>query len=97
VKRRHFQIKLLIQLQRVSWRLVLVCFLLATVLYALQLPIASSIAFWSVIALLAVILTTILFLAEQFHTARLYRYWLLSYALIFILLSTILLKVYFTP
>ena len=96
MKEQHFNIKSLIRLQRVSWYLIFGCFLLATVLYLLELPIAGRVAFGGLIALLAIILIKIFLLAEQFRAARLYRFWLLSYTLLFILLSTILLKVYFS-
>jgi hypothetical protein len=94
VKEPFFQIKFLIRLQRVSWYLIFGCFLLATFLYLLQLSIAESVAFWGLIALLTMTLVKIFLLAEQFRAARLYRFWLLSYTLLLILLSTVLLKVY---
>lgn len=96
MKEPFFQIKSLIRLQRVSWYLIFGCFLLATVLYLLELPIAGRVAFWGLIALLVMTLIKIFLLAEQFRAARLYRFWLLSYTLLFILLSTVLLKVYFS-
>lgn len=97
MKEQYFRIKSLIRLQRVSWYLIFGCFLLATVLYLLELPIAGRVAFWGLVALLAMILIKIFLLAEQFRAARLYRFWLLSYTLLFILLSTVLVKVYFSP
>ena len=96
MKDQHFRIKPLIRLQRVSWYLIFGCFLLATVLYLLELPIAGRVAFGGLVALLAMTLIKIFLLAEQFRAARLYRFWLLSYALLFVLLSTVLLKVYFS-
>lgn len=95
MKEQYFRIKVLIRLQRASWYLFLGCFLLGTILYVLELPIASNVAFWGVVVILAMTLVKIFILAEQFRMARLYRFWLLSYALLFILLSTLLLKVYF--
>ena len=94
MKEQYFQIKVLIRLQRVSWYLFLGCFLLGTVLYVLELPVAGSVAFWGITVVLVMTLVKVFILAEQFRAARLYRFCLLGYTLLFILLSTVLLKVY---
>ncbi len=95
MKERSFQSKHLIRLQVVSWYLFLGCFVVATVLYALKHPLGDTIAFGGVIIVLIMTIVKILVLAEQFRLARLYRFWLLSYMLLIILLLTILLKRYF--
>ncbi len=97
MKEPFFKTRYLIRLQSVSWYLIVGCFLLATILYLQHLAVAGRIAFWGLVALLALTLIKVFILAEQFRAARLYRFWLLAYALFFILLSTALLRVYSCP
>ena len=92
MKERYFHSKILIQLQTISWYLFLGCFLLASVLYLLELPMAGKVAVWGVMVILAMTIIKIIILAEQFRVARLYRFWMLSYILLFILASTVLLR-----
>ncbi len=95
MKEQYFQIKVLVRLQKVGWIFILAWFAVGTVLYVLELSVARQVAFWGVIALLVMTLLKVFIIAEQFRMARLYRFCLWSYALFFILLSTILLKAFF--
>jgi len=94
VKEQYFRIESLRRLQRFAWFLFLALFLSAAVLSLWGLAAAEQMAFWGVIVILTLTIVKILFLAEQFRAARLYRCSLLSYLLVFILLSILLLKVY---
>jgi len=55
----------------------------------------ERIAMWGIMLIFAVVGVKIVLLAELFRRARLYRFWLLCYMLLVILLSTIVLKTYF--
>jgi hypothetical protein len=94
VKERYFRIKVLTRLQSIAWYVFLSLFLSATALFFFESPAANRVAYWGLVVILGFTLAKIIILGEQFRAARLYRFWLLSYLLVVILLSTALLKVY---
>jgi hypothetical protein len=85
------------RLQRLSWFLFLVLFLSAAVLSAWGYDAAERVAFWGVVVILTLTVAKLLLLAEQFRTARLYRCSLLSYLLVFILISLLMMRMYVIP
>jgi hypothetical protein len=95
VKERYFRIKGLTRLQSIAWYVFLGLFLTATVLFIFESPAANRVAYWGLVVILGLTLVKIIILSEQFRTARLYRFWLLSYLLVVLILSTALLKAYF--
>ncbi|MFQ6008676.1 MAG: hypothetical protein ACE5K8_06960 [Candidatus Zixiibacteriota bacterium] len=94
MKERYFRIKGLMRLQSIAWYAFLGFFLSATALFFFESPAADHIANWGIVVIFGLTLTKIIILSEQFRAARLYRFWLLSYLLVVIVLSTVLLKMY---
>ena len=96
MKERYFHASLLAAIQTVAWYVFLAYFTIVTVLYMLRIPLANHLAAWGIILILIGTSIEIVVMAEQFRLARFYRYWLLCYTLILVLLGTVWLKVYFT-
>lgn len=92
MRERYFQVSTLVRLQALSWYLFGLWFGAATIMFCVELPLAADLAFWGVITVLAVVAVIVVLIAELFRRSRLYRYWLLSYMLLVILLSTVILK-----
>lgn len=82
----------LILVQRVSWYLAFGLFALVTVLFFIKSSYAVITAKASVIMILFLTLLKILVMAQKFHMIKLTRLVVLSYILIVILLSTVLIK-----
>lgn len=94
MKERYFHTVVITHLQHWAWYLLLVWFGLATVLFRHAHVASETISRWGVVAILAVVGLEVVLIAELFRKARLYRYWLLGYTLLVILLFTIVLKTY---
>ena len=90
----YFHINVVLRIQSWAWYVFLFLFGGATVLYVLHIPIASQLVYVAVILIMVVALVVALVMAEQFRRAKLYRYGLLGYVMIFISLCTLLLKWY---
>lgn len=93
---RYFRNDIVVRLQRLFWRLVFFVFAVATGLYAVAPDIAEIVTLGGVIATLLIVAILTITIAELFRKANLYRFWLLSYMLLLILLSIIVLETYFT-
>jgi len=96
VKENGFSIRPLIVLHGVLWYLFLCWFLLVTVLCLTGERVAGELAYWGIILILAGTAARLFLTAELFRRSALYRYWLLSYMVLLILLSTIILKLWGT-
>ncbi|MBU2534460.1 MAG: hypothetical protein KKB37_17100 [Alphaproteobacteria bacterium] len=94
MRERYFQTTVITRLQRWSWYLLAIWFGIASLLSFVSHPQAGIVARWGVVAILAVIGLKVVIIAELFRAARLYRYWLLGYMLLVILLFTVILKTY---
>ncbi len=88
----YFRIKIVLFVQRLSWLGIVAVFTVASVLYALGISTADLVAAGGMAFLLLMVAAKIVLFAEQFRRARLYRFWLLSYLLIVMLLLTYLIK-----
>ena len=93
----YFRVRILERLQRITWYVILGCFLPAVVLEVKGISLAHEIALLGLLLLLLASLLKIFIIAEQFRSAKLYRISLLGYTLLFILLSTVFIKVFITP
>ncbi len=82
----------LIVLQRALRYLFFIWFLIVTALSLTGNTVATELAFWGIIIVLVGTITRLLLTAELFRRSALYRHWLLSYILLVILLSTVILK-----
>ncbi len=90
----YFHTPVITLLQRWAWYLLTLWFGVASILYGYSHPLAGAVARWGVVAMLAVIVLKVILIAELFRRARIYRYWLLGYMLLAILLFTVVLKTY---
>jgi len=82
----------LIKLQSWAWYLFFACFLVAGGLSFLGTEIAERVTFWTIIVLLLVTIAKLVIIGEQFRRSGLSHMCGLSYFLVLVLLSTILLK-----
>lgn len=92
MKEKYFNILTILKIQRFSWYFALGYFAVVSVMYfanSAQVVVFSRLG---VIYLLAMTILKLFVLAEQFRSVRLYRFWLLSYALVLILISTVFLR-----
>ncbi|MDH4157660.1 MAG: hypothetical protein OEW00_10345 [candidate division Zixibacteria bacterium] len=87
-----YQISRLIGLQRTAWYFFFAYFVVAAGLWVLGADIAGRVTFWGVVLVLAVTLSELVIIAEQFRVAEMRRFQILSYVLALLLLSTIVLK-----
>lgn len=92
MRERYFHVSTLVRLQAVSWYLFALWFGAVTIMFCAEWPAAADLAFWGVVMILAVVAVIVVLIAELFRRSRLYRYWLLAYMLLVILLSTVVLK-----
>ena len=90
----YFHVNALLKLQSWAWYLFFFLFGGATVLYALDIPVASRLIDIAVILIMVMALIVAFVMAEQFRRAKLYRYGLLGYVMIFISLCTLLIGWY---
>jgi NADH:ubiquinone oxidoreductase subunit 6 (subunit J) len=95
MKERYFRSKYITRLQQTAWYLFLFCFAVATAFYFLGYPQAEIISYWGIVLILLITSIVIVTIGEQFRKTNLFRFWLLCYMLIVILLSVIIAKVYF--
>ncbi len=96
MKERYFRSKYITRLQQASWYLFLLCFALATLLYFFENKTAELVSYWGIVLILLSTTIVIATIGEQFRKTRLFRFWLLCYMLIVILLAVIIAKVYFS-
>jgi hypothetical protein len=82
----------LVLLQRIAWYFFFVYFLFVVVLVAAGAHAAEQLAFWGVVLLLVTTVLQLVFLAEQFRLAGRPRFRALSYLLVLLLFSVVLLK-----
>lgn len=82
----------LVKLQQISWYLIIIIFSIVAVLYFMNFSIAEKLGEFGVILLLALTLIKLLFMAHTFRSVKQPRLSMFSYFLLFLLLSTILIR-----
>ena len=82
----------LIKYQQLFWYLAIIVFGFITFLYFINSSIAPVLAYAGIILVLVTTLFKLVIMAEKFRTVKRYRLSILSYFLIILLLSTILLR-----
>jgi len=92
MKENYFDTTPLIKWQRWSWYIFSAYFALVTVLFVAGSGIAETLTVWGIVGILVSTLLKIFLFVKQFQKARLFRFSLLSYLLVVILLSTVILK-----
>ena len=92
MKEKYFDTTHLIRWQRWSWYIFSAYFAAVTVLYVAGSGLAETLTFWGIAGILGSTLLKISLFVWQFQKAKLYRFSLLSYLLVVILLSTVILK-----
>ena len=95
MKESYFHTEIVTRWHRWSWYVLTLWFGAAMVVRLLAPTWDERIATWGIMLIFAVVGVKIVLLAELFRRAKLYRFWLLCYMLLVILLSTVLLKTYF--
>lgn len=88
----NYNDKKLISLQTVSWYLALILFGAVTVMHLMKIRFAVELAQISVVIMLILTLSKIFILIIKFKAVKLQRLVYLSYILLVILLSTVLIK-----
>ena len=88
----YFDTTSLIRWQRWSWYIFSAYFALVTVLYVAGSAMAEMLTVWGIVGILVSTMLKIFLFVTQFQKAGLYRFSLLSYLLVVILLSTVILK-----
>lgn len=91
-----FNTGLLIRLQRLARNLFLVYFAAVILASYLGLGLSSQMAVWGIVLILVATVAKLLVMAEQFRMIGIVRIWMLGYALLVVLLSTVILE-YFLP
>lgn len=91
-----FNTGLLIRLQRLARNLFLVYFAAVILASYLGLGLSSQMAVWGIVLILVATVAKLLVMAEQFRKIGIVRIWMLGYALLLVLLSTVILE-YFLP
>lgn len=91
-----FNTGLLIRLQRLARNLFLVYFAAVILASYLGLGLSSQMAVWGIVLILVATVAKLLVMAEQFRMIGIVRIWMLGYALLLVLLSTVILE-YFLP
>jgi hypothetical protein len=94
MRERYVRARLLVRYQQRAWYLLTFWFGAVSVLHFLDLGAARVTALIGLIGVLATVGGAIVIVGELFRRARLYRFWLLTWLLIIILLSTVILKTY---
>ncbi|NOY87809.1 MAG: hypothetical protein GXO93_00260 [FCB group bacterium] len=89
---KQFKIEFITRIQKIFWYVAFVYFALLGIMYYFNFSHTHLLAQAGVYFILAATIIKLFVIAEQFHSARLYRFWFLSYLLMFILFSTVLLK-----
>lgn len=89
---KYFNIKTIIMIQSYSWYLTLIYFTVVSVMYFLGMEHTDVYARIGVIFILAVTMIKLFVLGEHFRANHLYRYWLLSYVLVIILICTAMIR-----
>ncbi len=84
--------KKLIKFQQYIWYMVVVLFAAVTMLYFLKNPIAPTLALYGIVFILTATLMKLIILAEKFRAAKLKRLVVMTYLLLALLISTIILK-----
>lgn len=89
---RSYHLSWLIRLQTICWYLFFVTFGCLTVLHFVWPSVARQLDPWmlSIIGLAAI--ARLLLVAELFRLIKQYRYWILGYILILLLISTVFVK-----
>ncbi|MEA1981436.1 MAG: hypothetical protein U9N54_10740 [candidate division Zixibacteria bacterium] len=87
-----FDNNLLIKFQRWFWRITFIYFLINTLILTFNSTLAGEITFWGIILLLLGTLIKLIIFIINFQKIKQYRFSILSYLLIFILASTVILK-----
>lgn len=83
-----FNSKPILLLQSIAWYLLGGWFAVTVTFLAIGNQVAPTLSFIGLLIILATIVTRIIVMAEQFRRARLYRFALLSYLLLLILIIT---------
>ncbi|HOD66186.1 MAG TPA: hypothetical protein PLR32_00210 [candidate division Zixibacteria bacterium] len=96
MREHYFRTDIVVRLQRWFWWTIVLLFGAATALWAVDAGRARWVTTWGINVVFLIVAFIIVLMAELFRRARLYRYALLSYLLLVILLSTIALKLYVT-
>jgi len=91
----YFKLKYVTLLQQSAWYIFLFGFAAATALLFLENSLADTVIYWGIVFVLLSTSLVIIVIGEQFRKTRLFRFWLLCYMLIVILLAVIVAKVYF--
>ena len=91
-----FNLRLLVKVQRYSWRGLFLMLTSAMVLAMVGNPFAERLAWIGVLLALTATVAKVVILAEQFRRSRLYRHWLLAYTLLIILGSIVLIRLLFS-
>jgi len=84
--------KKLIAIQQYSWYLAVILFAVVTLLYFLKSPFAQTLALAGVVFILTATLLKLIVMAEKFRAAKLNRLVVMSYILLALLISTIVLR-----
>lgn len=87
-----FNTDLLIRLQRLARNLFLVYFAAVSLAWYLGLELKSQMADWGIILILFATIIKLLVMTEQFRKIGMIRIWMLGYALLLVLLSTVILE-----
>lgn len=85
-----FNTGLLIRLQRLARNLFLVYFAAIVLASYLGLRLSSQMAVWGIVLILAATIIKLLVMTEQFRKIGMGRIWMLGYALLIVLLSTVI-------
>lgn len=96
MKERYFRSIYITRLQQITWYLFFFWFALANFLYIFEDQTADLFSYWGVVLILLSTTLVIAAIGEQFRRTRLFRFWLLCYMLIVILIAVIIAKVYFS-
>ena len=92
MKENYFDTGSLIRWQRWSWYIFSAYFAIVTVMFVAGNRLAETLTVWGIVGILASTLLKIFLFVRQFQKAGLFRFSLLSYLLVVILLSTVILK-----
>ena len=88
----YFDTMPLIKWQRWSWYIFSAYFALVAALFVAGSPIAETLTAWGIAGILVSTVLKVFLFVRQFQRAGLFRFSLLSYLLVVILLSTVILK-----
>ena len=88
----YFNLQPLIKYQKIVWKAIFLYFLATIVTYFFDSSLAEKLTVGGLIGILIITLLKIVLFIQQFQKAKLFRFALLSYLLIVLLLSTIALR-----